>query len=215
MPFRYACFVSYRHGQHQAVRDTVLRFRESLAGELAHWLSDLPVYLDEGRLQPGNLYNEALATALCQSVCMVMLFTPTYFDSIHRYCAREYHGMLALERHRLAFLEEEHRQNGLIIPIVIRGEDYLPSEISNRRSYRNFEKFLRGHRDMSRHPDYSTAIRDLAEYITARHAIMRPMGEEICKGCDTFSLPHGEELDDWLQTVSSVPFPGRKLRGSN
>lgn len=213
MPFRYACFVSYRHGQREAVRDTVLRFHESLASELEFWLgSDLPVYLDQDRLQPGHLYNEALATALCQSVCMVMLFTPTYFDSVHRYCAREYHGMLAIERQRLAFLEQEQRQRGLIIPVILRGERFLPSEIKNRRNYRNFEKFLLGHRDMSRHPQYPDAIRELAEYITERHSIMGSMGEELCKGCDTFSLPPGKDLDDWLLTISSpaVPFLNRR-----
>jgi hypothetical protein len=217
MPFRYACFVSYRHGQGdvETVRDTVLRFRQSLAGELAFWL-DLPVYLDESRLQPGHLYNEALATALCQSVCMVMLFTPTYFDSAHRYCAREYHGMLALEQQRLAHLDAEQRQYGLIIPIILRGERFLPVEIASRRKYRNFEGFLLGDRDPGKRRDYREAIKELAEYITDRHETMRAVGEDVCKDCETFSLPPGEDLDDWIERILSPagPFADRRKKGA-
>jgi len=97
--------------------------------------------------------------------------------------------------------------------VILRGERFLPAEITNRRNYCNFEKFLIGHRDMNRHPQYPAAIRELAEYITERHAIMRPISDKICKGCDTFSLPRAEDLGDWLRTISSVPFPGRKIQG--
>lgn len=213
MPFRYACFVSYRHGQQPALKDLVRRFHDSLAGELELWLGpDLPVYVDEERLKAGHLYNEALAADLCKSVCMIMLFTPTYFDRVHRYCAREYHGMLTLERQRLALLDPEQRQYGLIIPIVFRGESFLPAEIVDRRNHRNFENYTLESRDPSRRGDYRKEIKKVAEYIMGRHAAMDPFSDEICKECDRFSLPRGEDLDDWFTQLSgpSGPFSVRR-----
>lgn len=41
------------------------------------------VLVDWERLQGGDFYNEALTLALCESVCMVVVFTPTYFDKEH------------------------------------------------------------------------------------------------------------------------------------
>ena len=111
MPLKYSCFISYRSRSVELARD----FQESLDRELRHWTT-LPIYRDEVRLDGGDFYNRELALALCQSACMVMIYTPTYFDLESTYCAREYRAMEILESTRLELLgQERNYQHGLII----------------------------------------------------------------------------------------------------
>ena len=141
MPFKYSCFISYRHGQRKMAERIINDLSDALASELELWLEQ-EVYVDRERLKGGDFYNEALATALCESVCMIMIFTPTYFSSDHTFCAREYKAMEKLEEQRfLAIGGQTDKKRGLIIPIVFRGEDSLPKEIKDRRLYYNFDKF--------------------------------------------------------------------------
>ena len=73
------------------------------------------VYLDEEKLRVGDLFQEELATELCQSACLVMLFNRSYFDLTHHYCAREYQAMVQLEAQRLGLATGELRRKGLIL----------------------------------------------------------------------------------------------------
>ncbi len=69
---------------------------------------------------------------------MIMFFTP-YFDKSHMCCAREFLAMEYLEQQRLSKLgNTEVKTHGLIIPVVCRGESYLPSMIRAGRQYYNF-----------------------------------------------------------------------------
>ena len=83
MPLKYSCFISYRHTQEDIVQDLV----SSLKRELGRW-SDLDVYVDTSRLEGGDFFNRELAKALCESVCLIVVYTPTYFSKQHSYCAR-------------------------------------------------------------------------------------------------------------------------------
>ena len=82
MPIKYACFISYRHGQRKLAERIINDLTEALASELEAWLEE-EMYVDRERLKGGDFYNEALAKALCESVCMIMIFTPTYFSADH------------------------------------------------------------------------------------------------------------------------------------
>lgn len=114
MPFQYACFISYRHGQRKLAERIINDLYETLSGEL-ELLRDEQVFLDRERLRGGYFYNEALAEALCHSACMIVVFTPTYFSRNHTYCAREYKAMEELEKKRLRLLSGSvHKNRGLI-----------------------------------------------------------------------------------------------------
>ena len=159
MPFAYSCFISYRHGQRELLRRILEDLYEALSGELEFWL-DEEVYLDRNRLKGGDFYNEALARALCQSVCMIMFFTPRYFDRQNTYCAREYKAMEKLEETRLKAADSPlAKHHGLIIPIIIRGSHCLPEEIKKRRQCYNFDDFVLSDKTMSEHPKYAEKIR--------------------------------------------------------
>ena len=121
--FKYACFVSYCHGQHDLVKSFIEQLKTALKSELDALL-DEELYIDEERLQPGFRYNEALAQAICQSVCMIVVYSPRY--ERHEYCMREYEAMVKLEEGRRKLLGPAGRGRGFIIPVILRGGDDVP-----------------------------------------------------------------------------------------
>src|SRR5437879_13688476 len=115
--FRYASFISYRHGQSQIKQRFVEEFNRALSDEL-ELLRNEKVYVDMARLQGGDFYNDALAHALYESATLVLIYQPNYFDVTHPYCAREYRTMRALEQGRLSHVHDTGEERpGLIIPI--------------------------------------------------------------------------------------------------
>lgn len=216
MPLKYACFISYRHGTgfaerivnelHDALRDQ-LQLRVTTPGDI--------IAIDRDRLKGGMFYNPALASALCESACMVVVFTPTYFDPKNTYCAREYKAMELLECERLKSVgKEDDRFNGLIIPIVFCGWKRLPKEIKNRRQSYRFDKFRTYNKHLGKISLYSEQIIEIAEYIADRYDQLNHLGSDPCASCDTFALPDEVEIRPWLETIVSPPMPF-PLRGED
>jgi len=197
MPLRFSCFISYRHSQQDIVADLV----KSLQTELNRWL-DMEVYLDRERLKGGDFFNAELARALCESVCLIVVFTPTYFSKNNTYCAREFKAMEQLEEMRLTKLGlPRNKQHGLIIPIVYRGDRKLPKNMKEIRQCHMFEAFQISGRDNLDNPDYAQKIKEIAEYIEERCEELRSVEDEICDCCDTFNFPAETDISDWLESM--------------
>src|SRR5262249_19433639 len=149
--FKNACFISYCHGQHELVKTFVDQLKRALEAELDARL-DEKVYIDEERLKPGDLYNEALAADICGSVCMIVVYSPRY--ERHVYCRREFAGMESLEQARRQMLDDKAEPpRGFIIPVVLRGEADLPERITGRRHYTDFSQFTLATMEIGRHPE--------------------------------------------------------------
>ena len=84
MPFEFSCFISYRHCQQPLGKKIVTDLYNALSSEL-ELMTERRVFLDTERLEGGYFWNEALAEAICRSVCMLVLFTPDYFNLQHIY----------------------------------------------------------------------------------------------------------------------------------
>jgi hypothetical protein len=206
MPIKNSCFISYRRLSAEYARD----FHFSLERELCLYTS-LPIFRDEERLSGGDFYNKELALALCESACMVMIYTPTYFDKISTYCAREYKAMELLETQRLKQLGyEKNNQHSLIIPVIYRGLDYFPSRIKNLRAYYEFEFSVCGKSYLKR-KEYQEAITKIAKYIFDRCQELNAIKKDPCKKCETFKLPVAGEISSWLSNMlpPKPVFPGR------
>jgi hypothetical protein len=54
-------------------------------------LMEEELYVEEWRLMPGYRCNEAVAGAICESVCMVVVYSPKY--EREEYCQREFEGI--------------------------------------------------------------------------------------------------------------------------
>jgi hypothetical protein len=180
----------------------VEQLHEALASELEA-LTELKIYRDTLRLQGGDFYNTALARSLCESVCMIMVFTPTYFSPEHRYCAREFAAMRTLESTRLSAGAE----HGLIIPVVLRGFDDLPDNVrSNRQVYR-FERYSVSGPKLIRNRKFDAEIQRMAQYVAARIRELR----EDAVDCSEFKMPGENDVNDLVFGMASRPavFPGR------
>jgi hypothetical protein len=210
MPLKNACFISYRHGQYELMKEFTTDFCAALRSELEPILHCSGVYLDHERNKGGDFYNHTLARSLYESATMVMVYTPTYFDAEHTYCAREYTAMVTLERDRLSRLRGIGRGNhGLIIPIVLRGSSHLPDDIRGWRHYYNFEGFQLGSRRLSRHPRFAPVIREIAGYICERYQELMELPEEIFQYGEQFSLPDEAAIAPFLNSTAGFkqPFP--------
>jgi hypothetical protein len=206
MPIKYSCFISYRRHSAEYARE----FHSSLERELRLWTT-LPIYRDETRLSGGDFFNRELALALCESACMVMIYTPTYFDRDSTYCAREFKAMEILEAKRHEILGgRRNDKHGLIIPVIYRGWNYLPSPISNLRHSYKFEFSVCGKSYLKR-KEYQESIEKIAEYIYLRCNELNATGNDPCGDCDIFDIPAIDEISTWLpHLLPPTPvFPGR------
>lgn len=212
MPFRYSCFISYRHDLGEIMERFVDDLYEALHNEVL-LLTGMDVFLDKTRLEGGDFYNVKLAKSLCQSVCLIMIFTPQYFSSNHPYCAREYKAMELLESDRFARINTPAAPtSGYIIPIILRRETDLPPEVRTNRQYYNFSSFMLRDAPLKRHRDYDKIIKDIADYIYQRYLELENAGTDPCEVCENFQLPSETSIKAWLEKVKATPapFPGRK-----
>jgi hypothetical protein len=215
MALNYACFISHRHGQFEIMKSFIKDFYLALSAEL-DLLLEKKVFLDQERLKGGYFYNQALATALCESACMIMVFTPRYFSMENSYCAREYKAMEDLEKARLPLLGPSNgKLKGLIIPVVLRSVDSLPAEIKDHRQYHDFSKFTLSERKMMRNPRYEPKIKEIAQYIDERYKCLMAVSDQLPSDCKAFSFPTEDEISAWLGEVTNPQpqaFPGRTRR---
>ncbi|MDE2370771.1 MAG: toll/interleukin-1 receptor domain-containing protein [Burkholderiales bacterium] len=191
--FEYACFISYSHGQNDLVRGFMDQFAAALGDEL-ETLLELPIYLDKERLQPGYMFNEALADALCRSVCMVAVYTPVYESK--PYCGREFEAMVQLEarRRKLAALPGS---SGLIIPVVLRGFEWLPPRLKDERQAQDFSQFTLADRQIRRNPKFGPKVQAIARQIHDHYRALQPIEGHACDECTAFKLPAEQDLPAW------------------
>ena len=107
--FEYSCFVSYRHGQKRLMTNFIEQLVHGSEAYVEPYL-DLPIFFDRDGLRGGDLYEREFARVLCRSVCMIAVYTPTYFDREHAYCAREYRGMEMVEEAQKVYRGRHSRE---------------------------------------------------------------------------------------------------------
>lgn len=207
MPIKYACFLSYRHGD-GFVERIVTGLRDALRDLLQLRIAapeDLIFY--DRDIKGGTFYNEALASALCESACLVVVYTSVYFRKDRTYCAREYRAMELLERKRLRCLGEtmDYRR-GLIIPIVFTGWEDLPKVIKDLRQAYNFEQLEPHNRKLGTTQKFAKEIREIADYIAERFNRLNSIPEDHpCMDCNGFALPSEGEILNWLEGIQLPP----------
>jgi hypothetical protein len=204
MPFQYSCFVSYRHLEQSELAERFIEdLSSALRSELGPWM-DEKIFIDDDRMRAGTLYNPALADALCRSICLLSVYTPNYFSREHIYCAREYRAMENLEKARLSRLVRQQPHEGLIIPIILRGEEVLPPTIRDYRHYYSFERFSLRSRKIARDPQFEKHLRGIAKSIHALKLALAPLADEFTCDCDTFTFPTEEEVRPWVEDIEKI-----------
>ncbi len=211
MYFKYSCFISYPHGQGELMEEFIKQLKKALKAYLGPWLSE-EVYIDEERLKTGFFYNEALASAICQSIGMIVVYSPIY--ERHTYCLREYMAMEDLQEKRKQMLGGNvDPTRGMIYPIILRGNiDDLPLKIKGNIHYCDFSKFTLATLDISKNQEYICKIDQIAADIYEHYKVLKGMKEINGIDCRSFKLPSEEEtLRSWEKSRKSIGFPGREV----
>lgn len=225
MAFEFCCFVSYPHGQDNVLVPFVNDFVDGLRLEIGAVMRkklagrDFPdgvlpngAWSDEF-LKGGDRFNEMIGSSICKSACMIVFYTPLYFDDEHVYCAREFRAMELLEQERLKYLQEKGR--GLIITIILRGADSFPKVLEGERKYYRFDDI-----DLNNPADkirvrYADKIREMAAYIYDRCQSLDEVAPDLKHDCNEFCLPSEEDARAYVETVLKTkiklvadPYPG-------
>lgn len=196
--FEHACFISYRHGQGEVLQGFMKQFIDALQSEIAMY-SHLKIFLDKERLFAGTLLNKSLAQALCRSACMIMIYTPRYFEENSTYCTREFLAMKKLAK------EREKRKHGqtrsFIIPVVLRGKETFPMKLFGNEIviHCDFEKFDLTNKRIMKDARYYELIKQIAKHIAA--CINDFLHESPCEHCDQFDFPTEEDAQRFLKTL--------------
>lgn len=213
MAFDFCCFISYPHGQDNVLVPFVTDFVDGLSKEISAQ-SRKEIFTDYKFLTGGSRINEKIGPSLCKSACMIVFYTPLYFDAEHTYCARELRAMEKLEEARLAHLKD--KGDGLIVTVILRGAKKFPKALEAKRKYYRFDDI-----DLNDPADkiqvrYASEIREIAEYILDRYDRLEEVAAHIKQDCDAFCLPSEEEAREYIATLlgrkeakaAPDPFPG-------
>jgi len=213
MAFEFCCFISYPHGQEEVLVPIVDDFVQGLKREIGA-MDRRPLWFDQV-LTGGRRIEEAIGAGLCKSACMIMLYTPLYFDEEHVYCARELKAMQDLEEERLRTLQD--KSFGLIIPVILRGEKRFP-EIMKKGKFYDFTKFLFNSPSEKIREKYAAQIAEIANYIIERCDALEAAEKDPTHNCDKYPLPSIESAREFVEKVLGKKivevvdaFPGRKV----
>lgn len=185
MAIRYGCFFSYAHGRHELMQ----RFKATLADALRCYLepyfdNEDELFVDTEQLGGGDDLDRKIALAMCESVCMVLIYTPKY--EAHAYTRREYAAMRLIEAERGKWYT---LPSGLILPVIMtRHPDRLPPQISESTFYVDFSRFTMATADLKSNPDFLPDIDKMVRRIvTHYHYQKKTMPPE--HDCNQFVLP--------------------------
>ncbi|HKH45013.1 MAG TPA: hypothetical protein VKM72_10160 [Thermoanaerobaculia bacterium] len=84
----------------------------------------------------------------------------------------------------------------MIMPMVLRGVDYLPEEIKNRQLY-DFSSFTVASRKFFEQTKFARVIEEIARSIYEKHRLFAQAGADPCADCDSFRLPTEQEIEGW------------------
>jgi len=184
MAIRYGCFFSYAHGRHELMQ----RFKTTLADALRCYLepyfdNEDELFVDVEQLGGGDDLDRKIARAMCESVCMVLIYTPKY--EAHAYTRREYAAMRQLEAERSKWYSLPSR---LIIPVIMtQHPDGLPPQITDS-FYVDFSRYTMATADLKSNPDFLPDIDRMVKRIVTHYHYQKkcmPPGYD----CNQFVLP--------------------------
>ena len=193
----YSAFISYRH---TALLPTYAEeFVKDLEDELAHKSRRHRIFFDKDRIN--GIIESTIAPALCKSVCMIVLFSPTYYAYDNHetpWCVQELAAFHDAEELRLSQLKG-HLADGdcFIIPVLINADSKTLPSLIQHRIYHSHNLVamsqLRKKKDSMFDDEYYQNIKAIANKIDdLRHKIeICPIAnEEIFKDCEQVtSLP--------------------------
>jgi hypothetical protein len=185
--FKHACFISYCRPQHELLKGFIGQLKRALDAELESYL-DEKVFIDDVDVGPGDKHAEVLARAICESVCMIVVWSPRY--DRHPYCLREFEAMRMIEERRRQLLGPSRAHGtGFIVSVIVRGADAVPDRIRQQDTYCDFSTFTLAMPDIIRNPEYVNSVRGIAAKIHRLYDLFQTSNLDPCGSCLEFTLP--------------------------
>jgi hypothetical protein len=197
---RYGCFFSYAHGRYELMN----KFKGALADALRCYLepyfdTEDELFIDTEQLGGGDDLDSRIARAMCESVTMVLIYTPKY--EAHAYTRREFAAMRQLEAERSAWYPMPSR---LIIPVIMtKHPAQLPPQITDSSLYVDFSRFTMATADLKANPDFLPDIDKMVKRI-ATHYEYQKMYTPAGHDCNQFVLP--DVPPEW-RDIPDLTFP--------
>lgn len=200
MSIRYGCFFSYAQGRHELM----VKFKTELTAALRCYLepyldNETELFVDTEQLGGGDDLDRKIARAMCESVAMILIYTPKYES--HPYTRREHAAMPLIEAERARWYD---LPSHLTIPVIMtRHPVSLPPQIANSTMYVDFSRFTMATPDMKSNPDFIPAIEKIVARIVQHYELQKistPSGHD----CNQFVLP--DVPPEW-RSLPSLSFP--------
>jgi hypothetical protein len=189
---KYACMLSFPSDSNNPLIETAVKeIEDDLNVEVSAQLKNKGVVAKPHRT----------AKELCESACMIMVYTYRYFDVSDPVCAQEYQAMSQLEQTRLQKLGlTRNKDNSLIISIVLRGMNKFPVDINDSRPVYDFSKYYMVSRSERRkRRDYLSNIAEIASHIVACCLTIEQNIDDPCGSCINFELPAVQDVHNLLE----------------
>lgn len=170
MTIRHGCFFSYAHGQYAHMK----RFKDDLVEAMKcylepHFDHENELFVDSEQLGGGDDIDAKIARAMCESVCMIVIYTPKY--EAHPYTRREFAAMQMIERERRGWYE---LPSHLIIPVIMtRHPLNLPPQITGPGMYVDFSSYTLASGDLKTNPAYLPQIGMIVDRIAQHYHLLK------------------------------------------
>lgn len=200
MAVRYGCFFSYAHGRYELMN----KFKTALSDAIRCYLEPYidhedELFIDTEQLGGGDDLDLRIARAMCESVAMILIYTPKY--EAHPYTRREFAAMQLLEQERSAWYPMPSR---LTIPVIMtKHPNKLPPQIANSTMYVDFSHFTMATTDLKSNPDFLPDIKKIVDRIAMHYELQKkytPAGHD----CNQFKLP--DVPPEWRE-LPDLTFP--------
>jgi hypothetical protein len=200
MAIRYGCFFSYAHGKHELMQRFKAAFIDALRCYLEpHFDNEEELFVDTEQLGGGDDLDCKIARAMCESVCMILIYTPKY--EAHPYTRREYAAMQLIEQERSAWYA---MPSHLIIPVIMtQHPERLPPQIASARMYVDFSHFTMATADLKSNPAFLPDIDKIVKRIATHYQLQKkftPPGHD----CNQFIMP---AVPPQWRTIPDLDFP--------
>jgi hypothetical protein len=209
--YRHSSFISWPRGKPgDLVERLVVKLQQEIERETPiHGLPD-SVFLDKQGIGLGEDWYRRMASALCQSITLIAVCGPEYYES--EYCGREWGGMEALAARRLGNLKIA------ILPLVwhparasggtgfVQNES-LPSQVECL-NWRDFSRLRLRRPNVEASAEFDYLVRDIVSRID--HTATALLERNASNGdCHQFELPRESAFREFRQAAQQYPFTGQ------
>jgi TIR domain len=192
----YGCFISYARGHHELLKTVEAQLQAAIVKELDSYFDKNDcAFMDTEGIYAGDDWEKRIAKALCQSVCMIVVYHPRYKRS--EPCRREFLAMERIEMERRKQLGAKlDKASGLIFPFLIRSEDTLPKPLQ-RRQYIDISDVTLASPQLPMTDQFAQRIKDIGRQVNRVYEALADKGLDRGERCDEFALPTPDEARPW------------------